>query len=66
MALYLVNATPEPQSGCDTLIPMTGISDETFNYTLSTIISGTEDGDSLDTFKMRPKYYDLVLPWANH
>ena len=42
-ALYLVNTTPEPPSGCDTPIPITGISDGTFNYTLSTIISGTED-----------------------
>ena len=41
--LYLVNATPEPPSGCDTPIPITGISDGTFNYILSTIISGTED-----------------------
>ena len=49
-ALHLVNTTSEPQV-------VVGISDGTFNYTLSTIISGSEDEDSLDTLKMRPKYY---------
>ena len=42
-ALYLVNTTLEPPSGCDTPIPITGISDGSFNYTLSSIISRTED-----------------------
>ena len=42
-ALYLVNARPEPPSGSDTPIPMIGISDGAFNYTLSTIISVTDD-----------------------
>ena len=41
--LYLVKSIPEPPSGCDTAIQTTGMSDGTFHYTLSTLISGTED-----------------------
>ena len=47
-AMYRVNATPEPPSGCGIPIPITRISDRTLNP-LNTVKLSIEDEHSIDT-----------------